>query len=82
MKLTDATFPELPRAACIDVPDPDLFFTEEPRRVEQCRQICRRCPEIRPCLVWAITYNEHGVWAATTPAQRQQLVAHHRRNRT
>jgi hypothetical protein len=38
--------------------------------------LCRRCPLVRLCLIWALdnpalTYD--GIWGATTPAQRREL---------
>lgn len=73
-------FPDLPGAACHDVADPDRFFSFETYQIEQARSICHRCPAIRQCLAWALTHPEHGVWAGTTPEERTELIARHRRS--
>lgn len=78
--LNGSDFPRLPDAACRDVADPDRFYAFEPHHIEQARNICRRCPEIRECLIWALTHREHGVWAATTAEERAELIARHGRS--
>ncbi|HEY0889346.1 MAG TPA: WhiB family transcriptional regulator [Nocardioides sp.] len=69
--------PELDGAACADTSNPDAFFSFEEWETEQARNICRRCPAIRDCLAWALTHREHGIWAGTTPEQRDALVRRH-----
>lgn len=72
-------FPRLPDAACKGTANPDRFYAFEEYQIEQARNICRRCPAIRECLVWALTHTEEGVWAATTADERAELLARHRR---
>lgn len=79
INLTGVDFPKLPDAACKGVTDPERFFAFEDHRIEQAREVCRRCPVIRECLAWALTHTEHGVWAATTASERTELLARHRR---
>lgn len=79
MTLSGTDFPALPDAACKGISDPDRFYALEPHHIEQARNICRRCPAIRECLAWALTHQEYGVWAATTAAERADLIARHRR---
>lgn len=78
--LTAVRFPRVPDAACKNTKHPDLFFSINPREIEQARNICRRCPEIRDCLSWSITTKEHGIWAGTTPEQREELTRRHTRS--
>ncbi|MBA2807173.1 WhiB family transcriptional regulator [Streptomyces sp. KM273126] len=38
--------------------------------------MCRRCPAIRACFVWALTnpaLSTDGIWGAATPWQRREL---------
>lgn len=79
LDLDPAGIPNLPGAACAGIPTPEVFFAFEPHRIEQARDVCRRCPAIRACLEWALTHDEDGIWAATTPQQRGQLLARHRK---
>lgn len=54
--------------------DPDVFFPElGDNDVRHVTDLCRPCPILLPCLAWAVEHERHGVWAATTPAQRAQL---------
>lgn len=62
LELDPAGIPNLPGAACTDIPTPEVFFAFEPHRIEQ-----------------ALTHDEDGIWAATTPQQRGQLLARHRK---
>lgn len=72
-----ADIPQLDDAACAETANPDAFFSYEDWETEQAREICRRCPVIRDCLTWALTHKEHGIWAGTTPEQRQALRQRH-----
>lgn len=72
--------PRLPGAVCIETDNPDAFFSTEEWQLELARNMCRRCPEIRACLAWALTHKELGLWAGTTEPQRAQLLDRHSRN--
>ena len=43
--------------------DPDLWFAESPAKLEQAKQLCRRCPVRTECLAAALARRESwGVW--------------------
>jgi WhiB family redox-sensing transcriptional regulator len=45
------------------------------RREQRAKLICRKCPVIRDCLAHALQWpEEYGIWAATTPAERQNWL--------
>ena len=77
MTWVDLELPNLPGAVCKDVPHPEIFFSDKHHETEAARQVCLRCPVIRECLSWALTHDEPGVWAATTPADRTRLRTQH-----
>lgn len=64
--------------------DKDLWDTEtknevrsddERYRVNQARKVCARCPVKIECLEIALRKGErYGVWAATTPYERQRMI--------
>jgi WhiB family transcriptional regulator, redox-sensing transcriptional regulator len=56
------------RTPCQDTPD--LFFSVDPHRIAQAKQICRTCPHAASCAEWATTRGEEGVWGATTGDER------------
>lgn len=62
-----ATVGDSQLAARPDLPcqhhDPELFFAEEPWRLEVAKQICTECPLRAECLAGALRRSEpHGVW--------------------
>ena len=48
------------------------------QRVDACRQVCRRCLVADECMAFAVELGAElqGMWAGTTPAERQQLRLH------
>lgn len=56
-------------AACIRT-DPDLFFSENPRKVALAKSICATCPIRLKCLAWAMDNEEYGVFGGTTARER------------
>lgn len=61
--------------ACQD--DPDLFYpnSDSPQAYDLPKRLCRSCPHQPDCLEWALTNDERfGVWGATSPTERQQLL--------
>ncbi|MEV0241561.1 WhiB family transcriptional regulator [Streptomyces sp. NPDC050674] len=67
----------LREAACVGV-DPELFFPLVERdgdpQVTEALAVCRCCPVLLPCRVWAIEQGEDaGIWGATTAAQRRAI---------
>ncbi len=67
------------RAACREE-DPELFFpvgTAGPALIQEAeaKAVCRRCPEMTACLLWALeTRQPHGVWGATSEDERRLLL--------
>jgi WhiB family redox-sensing transcriptional regulator len=67
------------RAVCSrgDV-DPDLFFpvgSSGPgqRQIAAAKAVCRRCPVITPCLMWALIRDEDGVWGGLSVDERRAI---------
>lgn len=83
MSMFDADFPNLPRAACRDLEDPDSFFpkwdTGRPSKHAQqvalleVKGLCDVCPERLKCLRWALDHGEEGIWGGTTEEQRRLI---------
>lgn len=75
----------LERASCVSE-DPDLFFPVgmTPPAIEQtdvAKAVCRRCPVIRECLVWALdTAQDAGVWGGLDEEERRQIRRARRRD--
>jgi WhiB family transcriptional regulator, redox-sensing transcriptional regulator len=47
---------------CCNV-DPELFFSEVPRDVDEAKSLCSQCPAKRPCLAGALERQEPwGIW--------------------
>lgn len=66
--------------ACADT-DPEVFFPDlqplspkaRARAVEQAKSICRGCPLLEPCLTYALTHHEAGIWGGTTEKERVSI---------
>jgi WhiB family redox-sensing transcriptional regulator len=68
--------PDLPEAACVGIPV-EMFVSDDgdvhsvnfnPRPAIR---VCKRCPEIEPCLEYALEFPLLvGVWGGTTPNDR------------
>ena len=55
--------------------DPDLFFAEDPRDVQQAKALCRGCPARAACLAGALERGEPwGVWGGEL-LQRGMIIA-------
>lgn len=70
------------RAACATADaDADVFFDATQGRhtdLAATAQVCSPCPVRRDCLLHALTaWEEHGVWAGTTPPRRRSLRRAH-----
>jgi WhiB family transcriptional regulator, redox-sensing transcriptional regulator len=68
------------RGAC-QGEDPELFFpiaSTGPFRVQidAAKGICRRCPELTPCLTYAIRTAQDGIWGGTTREERRAMPSH------
>lgn len=59
---------------CLQV-DPDLFFPEKGGQAKPAKMVCRGCPVRNACLAWALkTRQMDGIWGATTPRERAELL--------
>lgn len=61
------------RAACRDVTDPEIFFPERGGTKRWAANVCKSCRVSSECLQQALEGDEWGVWAGTTPKDRQAL---------
>jgi WhiB family redox-sensing transcriptional regulator len=65
------------KAACADIPNADsLFFPERTGRTRESRmamRVCATCPVQQPCLQWALTHHEDGIWGGTGIADRARI---------
>lgn len=74
------------RAACNA--DTAEFFSNEPgdiavvkkARERHAKKICRECPVINECLLYAIRHKESGIWGGMTERERKKLVKKSRKN--
>lgn len=64
---------------CKDV-DTEIFYPDAydksqytPSAMKMMRELCSTCPFKEPCLMWALKYEGHGVWAGTTEYDRRRL---------
>lgn len=43
------------------------------QRIQQAKQVCKTCPELIPCAIWAITTGQgYGVWGGMTERERNE----------
>ncbi len=57
----------LPESQVVCHEQPDLFFSEIPREVDQAKALCRECPEISECYGSALAAKpDHGVWGGVS----------------
>jgi WhiB family transcriptional regulator, redox-sensing transcriptional regulator len=62
------------RAACRDVPDPDIFFPDQGGSSKAARSICAECTVLEECLAWALeTRPGYGIFANTSERERRAL---------
>lgn len=71
------------QGACLTA-DPDLFFPISSRgvsasQVSQAKCVCARCPVQAPCLRFALSTQEQGIWGGTTEDERRQMRRRARR---
>lgn len=69
--------PDFPQAACRGM-DIELFVASEDDRTnyrsDDAKQVCRRCPEKKPCLEYALADPRLiGVWGGTTRRDREGI---------
>lgn len=83
---TDASVEWLHRSVCRKE-DPELFFpigNTGPAllQIEEAKAVCRRCPVMEQCLIWALeTGQDHGVWGGTSEDERRSMRRRAARNR-
>lgn len=65
-------YPFLDDAACRGL-DPELFYAEGGAAVARSKAMCATCDALRPCLEWAVTREEFGVWGGTTARERAAM---------
>lgn len=64
-----------PEKGCADI-DPDIFYPARytVEQTAEAKRICRSCPFLQECGVWAILTNEgDGVWGSLTPKERKEI---------
>ena len=68
-------------ANCRGVPT-SIFFPDVGKGVFEAKLICRHCPLLIPCRVYALDNNiRHGVWGGLSEAERK-VIRRSRRTRT
>lgn len=68
-----------PRANCRDA-SPELFFPPQnagPQRIKTAKDVCTDCPLLDPCLAFALGHKVEGIWAGTTPPERNDIRGRH-----
>jgi hypothetical protein len=78
LPFTNEQVEELPKEVikngmCIDVSNPDIFFSEEPAEQEVAISLCAICPVLGECLTYALRNEMYGIWGGTSPSERQTL---------
>lgn len=55
--------------------DPEVFFGVDGSDKDRATALCLECPVRKECLDYAMqNIEEHGIWGATTPAQRRSAL--------
>jgi WhiB family redox-sensing transcriptional regulator len=61
------------RALCAET-DPEEWFPEQGGSTAAAKAVCRQCPALAECRVWALSHDEKfGVWAGLSERQRHRL---------
>lgn len=80
-------FPNFMKEAACRSEDPEIFFpslvTEEglyryQEALPIARNICSSCEVFSKCFDWAIAHEEYGIWAGTTPKEREEYRSEHK----
>lgn len=62
------------QGACVEHPDPDMWFPGRGERATGARLVCETCPVQAPCAIYAIERREaYGVWGGLSEYQRRKL---------
>lgn len=69
------------QAACVENPQPELFFDEDSNTsVHEAKIVCASCPVIAECRQHALDNNEpYGVWGGLTANERHRMKTKQRR---
>ena len=59
--------------ACLDVEDPDLFFSDFGLDIALAKDICAECPMLQSCRNYAMKHENHGVWGGLSADERFKL---------
>jgi len=65
---TEKGEPELSCSGC-----PDLFFPEKGEPAVEVRALCKGCPIIQECGLFALKWDEPGIWGGMTGLDRRIL---------
>lgn len=80
--LKDAEWQEHASCATTEVPDSDIFFSEELHDIAAAKRICAECPVMAECLEGAMTRREPwGVWGGQLFMNGRVLMVKRRRGR-
>lgn len=44
-------------------------------KIPQAKVLCSLCPAAQDCLIWALIYDEHGIWGGTTRNERKEAYS-------
>lgn len=64
--------PNFDGALCAQA-DSELWFPPSGHDSITAKRICQGCPAKTPCLEWALTHYEAGIWGGTSAKDRAQL---------
>jgi WhiB family transcriptional regulator, redox-sensing transcriptional regulator len=51
----------------------ELFYIGKGKSPKAAKAFCAACPVRKQCLFFALYYNEEGIWAGTTDAERKEM---------
>lgn len=63
----------MPKPACENSKDPDMFWSYEPLVINIALAVCAKCEVKAQCLEQGLKHEPDGIWGGTTPEQRQVL---------
>lgn len=64
------------QAACLDVPDPDIFYPAAGAHADEAKAVCAGCKVRDECLAFALRTEgvvAHGVWGGLSERERRKL---------
>jgi len=71
--LTPAPIPNFWESAACRGSDPELFFSDREGHIAAAKSVCSRCPLMRNCALWAIRFEEYGVFGGLSAKERVLL---------